>query len=88
MIKTFLGLKVKSGYLFQANPKLEVIIMTYIVLCGKCRQKSLCEIDDIDNPEERKCSVCGTTGDDIKIETSVEEAMPPLDLIAKGIKLK
>lgn len=62
--------------------------MTYIVICSKCRQKSLCEIEDIDDPEERKCSVCAASGEDIKIEMSVEEAMPPIDLIAKGMKLK
>jgi len=88
VIETILGLKLNIDVSLKIDMKLEVIIMTYIVLCGKCRQKSLCEIDDIDNPEERKCSVCGTTGEDIQIETSVEEAMPPLDLIAKGMKLK
>jgi hypothetical protein len=62
--------------------------MTYIVICSKCGQKSLCEIEDTDNPEERKCSVCGNSGEDVKIEISVEEAMPAVDLIAKGMKLK
>jgi len=62
--------------------------MTYIVICNKCRQKSLCEIEDIDDIEERKCSVCTASGEDIEIEMSVEEAMPPIDLIAKGMKLK
>lgn len=62
--------------------------MTYIVFCEKCGQKSLCEIEDINNLEERKCSVCNTSGEDIKIEISVQEAMPPIDLIVKGMKLK
>lgn len=62
--------------------------MTYIVICNKCKQKSLCEIKDLNNPEERKCSVCGASDKDVEIEISVEEAMPPLDLIAKGMKLK
>ncbi len=62
--------------------------MTYIVICSICRQKSLCEIEDVDDPEERKCSVCTASGEDIKIEMSVEEAMPPIDLIVKGMILK
>jgi len=62
--------------------------MTYIVLCSKCGQKSLCEIEDPNNPMERKCAVCSTSGEVVKIEISVKEAMPPIDLIAKGMKLK
>ncbi|SFM05120.1 hypothetical protein [Halanaerobium salsuginis] len=62
--------------------------MTYIVICSKCGQKSLCEIEDPKNSDERKCSICGSSGVNVKIEIFVEEAMPAVDLIAKGMKLK
>ena len=62
--------------------------MTYIVICAKCKQKSICEIEDINDPKERNCSICGTIGEDVKIEVSVEEIMPLIDLIAKGMQLK
>ncbi|MFW5981157.1 MAG: hypothetical protein ACOCRU_01125 [bacterium] len=59
--------------------------MNYIVKCNKCQQKSICEINQ---PEDKKCKLCGATGDDVKVEISIEEAMPPLDLISKGMNSK
>lgn len=60
-------------------------MMSYIVKCSKCRQKSICEID---RPEDKNCKLCGAAGDDVDIEVSIEEAMPPLELISKGMKTK
>lgn len=62
-----------------------MIRMNYIVKCNKCQQKSICEINQ---PEDKKCKLCGATGDDVKVEISIEEAMPPLDLISKGMNSK
>lgn len=62
-----------------------MIIVNYIVKCNKCQQKSICEIMQA---EDKICNICGATGDDVSIEISIEEAMPSLELISKGMRTK
>lgn len=60
-------------------------MVNYIVKCNKCQQKSICEITQA---EDKICKICGATGDDVSIEISIEEAMPSLELINKGMRTK
>ncbi len=61
--------------------------MNYIVRCASCGQKSICQIENPANPAEKRCSICGSSGDKVRIEVSVEEVMPSADLIARGMGL-
>ena len=62
--------------------------MKYIVRCSKCNQKAIVDIKENETIEEKECPICKAEGENLEIETSVQEALPSLDLIQKAMGMR
>ena len=62
--------------------------MKYIVKCTKCKQKAIVDIKEDETLEEKSCPICEAKGKNLEVETSVQEALPSVDLIQKAMGMR
>ena len=62
--------------------------MKYIVKCSECNQKTIVDIKENETIEEKECPICKAEGENLEIETSVQEALPSVDLIQKAMGMR
>jgi|GEM_PF-6047438 len=58
--------------------------MLYIVRCSECNNESVAEIID----DDRSCPVCSAGADSVAIVSTVQDAMPPSDVMSEGMRFK